>query len=155
MSLQGKLVMFRQTAAYLSAGVLAASLGACAVPGPQPGEIEIRTGVIEQITRVQLPSNHHAGVGAVVGGLAGLGIGSLIGGGTGRDVAMVAGAIGGAVAGNEIEKRYDQPVPGQQVIVRTGNGVLVSITQPLNPNLFQGQRVYIEGYGEGARVVSR
>jgi len=29
----------------------------------------------------------------VVGGLAGLGIGSLIGAGTGRDVAMVGGAL--------------------------------------------------------------
>ena len=60
--------------------------------GQQPGETEIRQGVIEQITDVQLQSNHHRGLGAIVGGLGGLGIGSLIGGGTGRDVAMVAGA---------------------------------------------------------------
>jgi outer membrane lipoprotein SlyB len=44
-------------------------------------------------------------------------------------------------------------VPGQQIIVRTGNGVLVSITQPENPGLRTGQRVYIEGNGDGARVV--
>lgn len=147
--------MFRKTASYLSALLLAVVLAACAAPGQQAGDVQIRTGVIEQITMVQLPSNHHAGVGAVVGGLAGIGIGSLIGAGTGRDVAMVAGAVGGAFAGNEIQKKYDQPVPGQQIIVRSSNGVLVSITQPVNPNLFQGQRVYIEGYGDGARVVSR
>ena len=68
---------------------------------------------------------------------------------------MVLGTVGGALAGNEIQKQHDQPVPGQQIIVRASNGVLVSITQPLNPNLFRGQRVYIEGNGEGARVVSR
>ena len=77
--------------------VFSLGLAACATPGAQPGEMEIRRGTIEQITAVQLPDTHHQGVGAVVGGLAGLGIGSLIGGGTGRDVAMVAGTIGGAL----------------------------------------------------------
>ena len=147
--------MLQKMVSYLSAFVLAVVLSACAAPGPAHGDMQIRIGVIEQITTVQLPSNHHAGVGAVVGGLAGLGIGSLIGAGTGRDVAMVLGTVGGAVAGNEIQKQHDQPIPGQQIIVRASNGVLVSIVQPLNPNLFRGQRVYIEGNGEGARVVSR
>jgi outer membrane lipoprotein SlyB len=89
----------------------------------------------------------------VVGGLAGLGIGSLIGGGTGRDVAMVLGTVGGAVIGNEVQKRNDRPVLGQQIIVRTSSGVLVSITQPASATLKVGQRVYIEGSGDGARVV--
>jgi len=91
-------------------------------------------------------------VGAVVGGLAGLGIGSLIGGGTGRDVAMVAGAVGGALVGNQVQKRNDQPVAAQQIIVRTKTGVLVAVTQPVNPNLRVGQRVFIQGYGESALV---
>jgi len=135
--------------------LISLGLAGCATPGPQPGEVEIRRGTIEQITAVQLASNHHQGVGAVVGGLAGLGIGSLIGGGTGRDVAMVLGAVGGAVAGNEIQKKHDKPVAGQQIIVRTGNGVLVAVTQPVNPGLRVGQGVYIEGNGDGARVVPR
>jgi outer membrane lipoprotein SlyB len=67
---------------------------------------QIRQGVIEQITPTTLADNHHAGVGAVVGGLAGLGIGSLIGGGSGRDVAMVAGSLGGAQA-------HRRPTPGR------------------------------------------
>ncbi len=146
--------MFKKISAWLAATVFALTLTACANTGG-PQEVEIRTGVIEQITNVQIASNQHRGVGAVVGGLAGVGIGSLIGAGTGRDVAMVVGAIGGAVAGNEIQKRHDQPVAGQQIIVRVTNGVLVSVTQPANPNLKQGQRVYIEGNGEDARVVPR
>ena len=75
--------MAQKIASWLSALALAAILGACATPGAQPDEIDLRAGVIEQITLVQLQSNQHAGVGAVVGGLAGLGIGSLIGAGTG------------------------------------------------------------------------
>jgi outer membrane lipoprotein SlyB len=138
---------------YVAIAVMTLGLAACAAPGPQPGEVEIRRGVIEQITSVQIVSNHHQGVGAVVGGLAGLGVGSLIGGGTGRDVAMVVGAVGGALAGNEVQKKYDQPTPGQQIIVRTTNGVLVSVTQPVGRTLAVGQRVYIEGNGDGARVI--
>jgi outer membrane lipoprotein SlyB len=147
--------MFNKIASFLSALALAALLTACAATGPQPGEIEIRAGVIEEISRVELSSNQHSGVGAVVGGVAGLGIGSLIGSGSGRDVAMVLGAVGGAFAGNAVQKKYVQPQPGQQIIVRTSNGVLVSVTQEVNPNLFKGQRVYIEGNGDGARVVAR
>lgn len=147
----------RKQLTSLSLGLMATLLTACATTGggSQPGEMQIRAGVIEQITMVQIQSNHHTGVGAVVGGLVGLGIGSLIGGGTGRDVAMVAGTIGGAMAGNEIQQKNDQPVPGQQLIVRTYNGVLVSITQAPNYSLFQGQPVYIEGNGDGAKVVPR
>ena len=94
--------MFHKFASYLSALALAVMLTACATPGQQPGEMDIRTGIIEQINPVQLQSSHHAGVGAVVGGIAGLGLGSLT-----------------------------------------------------NPNLFKGQRVYVEGNGDGARVVPR
>jgi len=148
-------IMIQKISSYISAMALALTLAACAVPGGGPGEVEIRTGTIEQITPVQLQNSHQIGVGAVVGGLAGLGIGSLIGGGTGRDVAMVLGTVGGAVVGNQVQKRYEQPVMGQQIIVRTTNGVLVSVTQPTNPNLRHGQRVYIEGSGEDARVVLR
>ncbi len=118
----------------------------------QPGAIDIRSGVIEQIDNVNIDSNHHRGVGAVVGGLSGLGIGSLIGGGTGRDVAMVLGAIGGAVMGNDVQKKHDTPQPGQNIIVRTTKGVLVSVTQPTDPGLRTGEKVYIEGNGEDARV---
>jgi outer membrane lipoprotein SlyB len=140
----------------ISTVVLALFLAACAAPGAQaPGAMEVRQGVIEQITPMDLQSSQHTGVGAVVGGLAGVGLGSLIGGGTGRDVAMVAGAIGGAIAGNEVQKRYHRPVPGQQIIVRVKSGVLVSLSQPFNPSLRVGQQVYIEGSGENARVLPR
>jgi len=145
--------MLNRLPSYAWAGLLALVLAAGQVFAQQPGEMEIRQGVIEQITLVQIQSNHHRGIGAIVGGLGGLGIGSLIGAGTGRDVAMVVGTLGGALVGNEIQKKNDQPVPGQQIIVRVKSGVLVAVTQPTNPDLKIGQRVYIEGSGEGARVM--
>ena len=142
--------MLNRLYARLSAAALVLVLTACAAPAPAP--VEIRKGVIEQITPTQIASNQHAGVGAVLGGLAGVGLGSLIGGGTGRDVAMVAGAIGGALVGNEVQKRNEQPIAAQQIIVRTNSGVLVAITQPVGQPLFVGQRVFIQGYGESAMV---
>ena len=145
----------KHLSSYTLAALAALVLTAGQALAQQPGTMEIRQGVIEQITQTQIQSNHHQGIGAIVGGLGGLGIGSLIGAGTGRDVAMVVGALGGAFAGNEIQKKRDQPTPAQQIIVRLKNGVLVAVTQPSNPNLKIGQRVYIEGNGEGARVVAQ
>ena len=143
----------KHIASFVSAFAAALLLAACATSGPQPGAVEIRRGVIEQISATQIQTNQHQGLGAVVGGLGGLGIGSLIGAGTGRDVAMVVGAIGGAVIGNEVQKKHDQPIAGQQIIVRLSNGVLVQITQPVGPSLRVSQRVYVEGSGENARVL--
>ena len=141
----------------LLATTLSVLLASCAMNSPSggsPGEMEIRSGKIEQITPAMMQTNHDSGMGAVLGGLGGLAVGSLIGGGTGRDVAMVAGTIGGAFAGNAIEKKkYDQPVQGQQVIVRVTSGVLVSITQPVNNQLRTGMKVFIEGSGTDARVM--
>jgi outer membrane lipoprotein SlyB len=145
--------MLSRFSSFIFAVLVCFGLAAGQASGQQPGDMEVRQGVIEQITAMDLPTNHHRGVGAIVGGLGGLGIGSLIGAGTGRDVAMVAGALGGALFGNNIQKKYDQPVPGQQIIVRVKSGVLVAVTQPADPSLRPGQRVYIEGSGEGARVV--
>lgn len=144
--------MLNRLFSRLAAPLLALTLAACAAPNVQPETVEIRTGVIEQITPTQIASNHHSGVGAVLGGLVGVGLGSLIGNGTGRDVAMVAGAIGGAVVGNDMQKKNEQPIAAQQLVVRTRSGVLVVVTQPVDPSLYVGQKVIIQGSGESARV---
>ncbi|CAI8698678.1 MULTISPECIES: glycine zipper 2TM domain-containing protein [unclassified Pseudomonas] len=142
---------------WLSVMLMAVLISACSAVGSTDGgagEIEIRSGKIEQISLTQMQTNHDSGVGAVLGGLGGLALGSLIGGGTGRDVAMVAGALAGAAGGNYAEKKkYDQPVEAQQIIVRVSSGVLVSVTQPINPSLAKGSKVYIQGSGNDARVV--
>ena len=143
-----KVRLFSGFAAFAMALVLTA----CAAPGSQQASMTIRQGKIEQMMPTEIPTSHHTGVGAVLGGLAGVGIGSLIGGGTGRDVAMVVGAIGGSVAGSQVAERYSKPLAGQQIFVRTDSGVLVEVTQPVTPGLRVGQRVFIEGNGEGARV---
>ena len=68
---------------------------------------------------------------------------------------MVLGTLGGAMMGNDIQKKYDQPEPGQQIIVRLKSGVLVMVTQPSNPACARAMPVYVEGTGDGARVIPR
>ena len=142
---------------WLTITLVGLVLGACSAVDSVSGgagETEIRSGKIEQITQTQMQTNHDSGVGAILGGIGGLALGSLIGQGTGRDVAIVAGALAGGVGGNYVEKKkYDQPMDAQQIIVRTHSGVLVQVTQPINPALRKGMNVYVEGSGNEARVV--
>ena len=144
--------MFKKIAAGTVTLLFTLGLTACAPTTPS-APLEIRSGVIQQISATQIAHNHETGVGAVIGGLGGLGVGALIGSGTGKAVAMVIGAVGGAIGGNEIQKYYDKPIAGQQIFVRTSSGVLVTVTQPTG-NLRVGQKVYIEGAGTEARVVA-
>lgn len=150
----------RSFCTVMTSTVFALVLAACAggsgyAPSPPP-EIEIRTGVVEQVNLTQIKSNHDAGLGAILGGIGGAGIGSLIGAGTGRDVAIAAGAIAGAIGGNMAQQKYfDQPQAAQQVYVRLSSGVLVMITQPVNPDVYAGRKVYVDGTGIDARVLPR
>ena len=151
----------RRSLANLLALLAISTLAACGSTGGglsgggnPPPPVEIRTGVIEQISQTQVKSTHDQGLGAIVGGIAGAGIGSLIGAGTGRDVAIAAGAIAGVIGGNVAQNRFfDKPQAAQQLIVRLSSGVLVVITQPPNAALVRGMRVYVEGQGHEARVV--
>ena len=136
--------------------VMAVVLTACSTttppPAPPVGEREVRYGLITRIDAVQIDSDAHLGLGAVIGSVAGGVIGHQIGGGTGRDVATVAGVLAGGVVGAQVEKKTDKR-PGQHVIVQVGNGVAVGITQPADPNLKVGDSVRIDGTGNDARVV--
>lgn len=76
--------------------------------------------------------------GAVVGGL----LGSQVGGGRGKDVATVAGAVGGAVTGNEIQKRVNT-VTHYEIVVSFDDGSSRVFTET-NPTLWRaGDRVKV------------
>jgi outer membrane lipoprotein SlyB len=145
-----------KASALVATFVIASFMSGCAAPPmAAPYDPVIRQGVVEQVTEVALQGPDHVGVGAVVGGLSGLGLGSLIGGGGGRDVAMVLGAIGGGLIGDHVQQNNTPDMAGQEVIVRTNSGVLVTVVQPYVPGLFQGRTVYVEGGGQSARVIPR
>jgi uncharacterized protein YcfJ len=62
-----------------------------------------------------------SGAGMVIGGIAGGVLGHQVGSGRGKDVATVAGAAGGAYAGNQVEKS-NKTKTQYQVVVKMENG---------------------------------
>lgn len=56
------------------------------------------------VTRRRAPQDEHRIVGTVVGGVVGGVLGHQVGEGRGKDLATIAGAAGGAYAGNRVQK---------------------------------------------------
>lgn len=98
-----------------------------------------------EVLRAQNPAQTN-GAGAVIGGLAGAVIGHQFGGGSGRDLATIAGGVGGAVAGNAIQRNnnaqggYDT----YRVSVQTENGALRSYDLASANDFRPGDRVRIQ-----------
>ncbi len=89
-------------------------------------------GVVESVQAVK-KKGEGTGLGAVAGGVVGGAVGSQMGKGNGRTAMTVLGAIGGGVAGHEIEKRARAETV-YQVRVRMDDGSVRSFqrAQPLN-----------------------
>ena len=86
-----------------------------------------------------------SGLGALLGGVAGAVVGRQIGGGSGRDAATVVGVVGGAVAGNEIEKNRSTTVrESYRVSIQLDNGNSRAYDVPSFGELRVGDRVRIE-----------
>jgi outer membrane lipoprotein SlyB len=83
------------------------------------------------------------GIGAVAGGL----LGNQVGGGKGKTLATVAGALGGAVAGNAVaSRRFAQQ--GLQITVKLDSDAgVVAVTQAADPAIAVGERVEVIGNG--------
>lgn len=114
-------------------------------------------GVVEAVRPVQR-KGEGSGVGAVAGGVVGAVVGNQMGGGDGRKAMTVLGAIGGGLAGNEIEKR-SKSTTEYEVRVRMDDGTLRSFTSATAPTPGAAVTVNDKGFhvvqreGGGARVV--
>ncbi len=98
-----------------------------------------RCGVVENVTAVTKKGDG-SGIGAVAGGVLGGVVGHQIGGGSGRTVMTVLGALGGGLAGNEIEKRQ-RSTTEYRISVRMDDGSQRSFTQAQAPRVGQSVRV--------------
>ncbi|MHB8534677.1 MAG: glycine zipper 2TM domain-containing protein [Sulfuricaulis sp.] len=98
-------------------------------------------GVIESIESFA-EKGKASGGGAVAGGLLGGILGHQIGQGRGRELATVAGLVGGALAGNTIEKNTHQTMR-YHVGVRMNDGTREVLTLNSAPNVAVGERVKI------------
>lgn len=115
----------------------------------RPASICRSCGTVEGVRAVQR-EGEGSGLGAVAGGVVGAVIGNQMGGGNGKKAMTVIGALGGGVAGHEIEKRSKASTV-YQVRVRMDDGSLRSFTSPTAPT--PGAEVRVEG--ETYRVVQR
>jgi len=82
------------------------------------------------------------GLGAVAGGVVGGVLGNQIGSGSGRKIATVAGAAGGAFAGHEIEKRA-KATKHYEVTVRLDDGSVRRFSYDNEPPYRTGDRIKV------------
>ena len=62
----------------------------------------------EEVTHTAEPKDEHRIAGTVIGGVVGAAVGNQFGGGKGKTLATVAGAAGGAYAGNRVQKSVQE-----------------------------------------------
>ncbi|ATJ83452.1 glycine zipper 2TM domain-containing protein [Halomonas beimenensis] len=140
------------------------TLAGCANTAPYSGNVytgnqaktaqSVSFGTITALRRVQIQADSRAGGilgsggGAVIGGM----LGNQIGGGSGRELATVAGVIGGAVAGTKIEETTNR-IPAWEIEVRKDTGQTVVVVQKADQAFQVGQRVRLVGSGSRVSVV--
>lgn len=110
-------------------------------------------GTIVAIRQVQIQADSRTGNllggggGAVIGGL----LGRQVGGGSGRDLATVAGALGGAMAGTAAEDAANR-INAWEMEIRTDSGEDVVVVQRADRQFEAGQRVRLIGTGRNVQV---
>ena len=98
-------------------------------------------GVVESVVAVK-HKGEATGLGAVAGGVLGAVVGHQMGNGNGKKAMTVIGAVGGGVAGNEVEKRARGDTV-YQVRVRMDDNTERTIEQAEPPHV--GARVDVQG----------
>lgn len=110
-----------------------------------------RDGKIIQMENIKVDEDYKLGVGTAVGAVAGGLLGAGIGDGK---TATVVGAVVGGAAGTYAESKLKQK-EAQRIVVEMSTGGRVTVTQPPDSRLREGNQVRIEGSGESARVVPK
>jgi outer membrane lipoprotein SlyB len=110
---------------------------------PRAPEICNTCGEIRSITAIQ-ERGEGTGVGGAIGALVGGIAGNQVGGGSGKKIATVAGAIGGAVLGNNIEKNRNGTTY-YEVVIAMESGQQQVINVPDANGINVGSRVHVQG----------
>jgi len=107
----------------------------------QPAQVCSTCGVVEGVRPVE-QKGKGTGLGAVAGGVAGAAVGNQFGHGNGKAAMTILGALGGGLAGNEVEKRARAETV-YEVRVRMDDGSTRTFTQKTAPA--PGSRVTVDG----------
>jgi outer membrane lipoprotein SlyB len=133
--------MNRALPQFAAALAAAALLGAAPAATAQTATTCTTCGVVESIRFVQ-EEGKGSGVGMIAGGIVGGVIGHQIGSGRGNTVATIAGAAGGAYAGNAVEKNRNKKAY-YAVTVKLDNGKSRTLEMTTQPSVHEGERVKI------------
>jgi outer membrane lipoprotein SlyB len=98
-------------------------------------------GVVESVQAVQR-KGQGTGIGAVAGGVLGAAVANQVGHGNGRAAMTVLGAVGGGLAGNEVEKRARSETVFE-VRIRFDDGSMRTLEETSAPKV--GARVEVQG----------
>ncbi len=112
-------------------------------PAPRVATVDPNLGTVLSISRVEEPGSGSA-VGVIGGGVVGGVLGNQVGRGNGRKAMTVLGAIGGAVAGNAIEKKVRADAH-YEVVVRLADGSTRTMRYAEQPGFEVGERIRVEG----------
>ena len=110
-------------------------------------------GVVQSMRYVE-EKGKGSGVGLVAGGVVGGVLGHQIGSGRGNTVATIAGAAGGAYAGNEIEKNQKKKTYWA-VTIRMDNGATRNLTYTNKPAVHEGERVKLVDGGRRLALLAK
>jgi outer membrane lipoprotein SlyB len=99
-------------------------------------------GVVQSVHEVDTNGPGGSGIGVVGGAVVGGVLGNQVGEGNGRKLATVVGAVGGAFAGNEIEKRVNV-AKSYEITVRLDDGSSRVITEAAAPSWRPGDKVKV------------
>ena len=99
-------------------------------------------GTVESVTPIEREAAQGSGLGAIAGAALGGIVGNQFGGGTGKDLATIAGMVGGGFAGNAVEKKIKKETT-YEVKVRMEDGSVRKLEQKTSIGV--GTRVTVEG----------
>jgi outer membrane lipoprotein SlyB len=124
-----------------------------AAPPPPPRPACSECGVVRGVRLVEEKGGSSGG-GAVVGGVLGGVRGHQIGSGRGNTVATIAGAAGGALVGNEVEKNRNSK-SYWEVRVAMDGGNMRTFQYSSQPYAREGDRVRLVNGGRSLEVLKR
>ena len=139
--------IMRAVAAIATAGIVAFS-GAAAAQAKCNNDC----GRVESVKFVE-EKGKSSGLGAVAGGVVGGVIGHQFGSGRGNTVATVAGAAGGAYAGNQVEKNKNKKAYWS-VAIKMDSGNVRTFTYSNQPSVHEGERVKLLDGGKRLALVA-
>jgi outer membrane lipoprotein SlyB len=117
------------------------------MPPPSPAPIVeskpicLDCGVVELVRETE-KAGEGSGVGAVAGTVVGGVLGNQVGKGNGRDAMTILGAIGGAIAGHQIEKSTKK-TKAYEIVIRLDDGTTRTLSQSSPPAWRAGDHVKV------------